>query len=74
MCRVRPNHRFCDGDRQICDEIGELRQREELRVVLAARQKLRMQMLLLLDGSEDNLHHCWKQANPPVRLWINVIL
>jgi hypothetical protein len=28
-------------------------------------------MLRLLDGSEDNLHHCRKQANPPVSLWIN---
>lgn len=26
---------------------------------------MQMQMLRLLDGSEDNVHHGWKQANPP---------
>jgi hypothetical protein len=52
-------------------ESGEPRPREELVVVLAARQCLQMQMLRLLDGSEDSPHPGWKQANPPATLWIN---
>jgi hypothetical protein len=32
---------------------------------------MQMQMLQLLDGSEDNPHFCWKQANPPASPWIN---
>jgi hypothetical protein len=32
---------------------------------------MQMQMLQLLDGSEDNPHPCRKQANPPATLWIN---
>jgi hypothetical protein len=32
---------------------------------------MQMQMLRLLDGSEDNPHPCRKQANPPATLWIN---
>jgi len=32
---------------------------------------MQMQMLRLLDGSEDNLHLGRKQANPPATLWIN---
>ena len=33
--------------------------------------QMQMQMLRLLDGSEDNLHPGRKQANPPATLWIN---
>ena len=41
-------------------------------VVLAARAvRMQMQMLRLLDGSEDSPHFCWKQANAPASLWIN---
>lgn len=33
--------------------------------------QMQMQMLRLLDGSEDSPHPCWKQANPPATLLIN---
>lgn len=32
---------------------------------------MQMQMLRLLDGTEDSPHFCWKQANLPASLWIN---
>gem|GEM_PF-2566619 len=32
---------------------------------------MQMQMLRLLDGSEDSPHPCRKQANPPATLLIN---
>ena len=35
---------------------------------------MQMQMLQLLDGSEDSPHPGRKQANPPATLWISLVL
>ena len=35
---------------------------------------MQMQMLRLLDGSEDSPHLCWKQATPPAMVPISLEL
>ena len=63
------NNRLCNGDRQDWRfKWRTIVHEKNLVFVLVLTQ---MQRLRLLDGSEDNLHPCRKQANPPATLWIN---
>jgi hypothetical protein len=57
---------------RIGGENGEPRSREEFGSCPSGLAVwMQLQMLRLLDGSEDSPLLCWKQANPPATLWIN---
>ncbi len=70
-----PNHRLCNGDRLgWAEKKANLVHKKNWCCPSGKAVCLQMQMLRLLDGSEDSPHLCWKQANSPVRLWINRLL